>query len=253
MTEYLDAALEAAKKAEDVILRNFRPDLALTLKEDETPVTIADVESEKIIRDAILSRFPTHSILGEEYGGLTENAEYLWIIDPIDGTKNYSRNIPIFGTQIALMKEGEIILGVSNIPAMKELMYAEKGQGAFLNGNRVHVSTVSDLNEAFMAFGSVSLFDKNGLLGRLVTLGNLTRGHRNFGDSWMYHLLAQGKVDFVMEASVKIWDVAAAGAIVSEAGGIATDMAGKKLDLDTSSTLFANQNIHEKVRHILNE
>lgn len=144
MSDYLKVAIEAAKAAEPTILNYFSKETSIDLKEDQSPVTVADKESEQIIRGVISNAFPDHGFLGEEGNNTNSDTEYLWIIDPIDGTRNYIREIPLFATEIALMKNGELILGVSNAPALKELMYAEKGFGAYLNDELVKVSEVSN-------------------------------------------------------------------------------------------------------------
>ncbi len=249
-SQFLTVALEAVKAAESVINQYYTPQTRATLKPDQSPVTIADQEAELIIRSHVLEYFPNHAILGEESGQSSTDSEYLWIIDPIDGTKNYIRQIPLFATQLALMKDGEVIVGVSNAPAMQELLYAQKGQGAFLNDQPVHVSTVDRLNEAFLSYGSLTCFQKRNALDALLQLENATRGHRGFGDAWAYHLLAQGKVDVVVESAIKIWDVAAASLIVQEAGGQVTDLRGQPLTLATTSLIATNQSLHPVVQEI---
>jgi len=244
---YLQVALQAVKEAEKIINQYYSNDIRLTLKPDQSPVTLADQEAEQVIRRVIQESFPNHSILGEEGGGADTESEFLWIIDPIDGTKNYVRQVPLFATQLALMQDGEIILGVSNAPAMGELMYAQKGQGSFFNGEPVHVSKVQALNESYLSYGSLFCFSRLDVLDGLLRLENDTRAHRGFGDAWSYHLLAQGKIDIVAEGSVKIWDIAAASLIVEEAGGQMTDLQGRPITKNTTSVLATNGHLHDEV------
>lgn len=247
MSVFLDTALEAAKKAEEVILQYFDKDIEVELKADDSPVTIADRNAETAIRDTIRSKFPTHGLLGEEHGTEAGAEDYMWIIDPIDGTKNFTRGIPFFGTLIALMHQGELVLGVSNAPALKELLYAEQGGGAFCNGSPVHVSEVDDLAKAYVHYGGLSRFSKTNTLPALLELGNKTMTYRGFGDCCMYHFLAKGNVDVVIEAKINIWDIAAAAAIIPEAGGVFTDIRGGKIDIHSTSSLASNKHLHPRV------
>lgn len=241
---YLKVALDAIEKAERIIMEYFSDDLRATLKPDQSPVTIADKEAEQSIVETIRSAFPDHGFLGEELGEDHSNAEYVWVIDPIDGTKNYLRTIPFFATQLALMHRGELILGVSNAPALHERLWAEKGKGAFCNGAAVHVSNVTTFKDAFLVFGGLGYFERTNSVPSLLKLASATRGHRGFGDFWGYHLVAQGKADIMVEAKIRIWDIAALTIIVREAGGMVTDMTGQPITVATTSALAANTALH---------
>ncbi len=245
MSEFLQTAIDAAKEAEDVILRYFDKGVDVKYKSDQTPVTEADTGAEAIIKEVIGAAFPDHSFIGEETGLTGTESGYVWIIDPIDGTKNFVRKLPFFGTLIALMRDGEFIVGVSNAPVMKELVYAEKGSGAFMNGTRIHVSATSDMSRAYVGHGGLSRFNTNGRLPGLVSLVSGTHACRGFGDLWSYNLLAQGKIDIVAEAGLKVWDVAPAAVIINEAGGKMTDLDGKPIGLDTTTALATNGILHE--------
>ena len=250
-SEFLKTGLEAAKKAEEIILKYYSDEIRAELKEDMSPVTVADREAEKAIIEIIRLKFPDHSILGEESGSSDSASEYLWIIDPIDGTKNYMRKIPLFATQIALMKDGEVIVGVSNAPALKELLYAEKGKGAYCNDRQIHVSKIDMLNKSYMSFGGLRHFEKKNLVDNLLVLVNSTQGHRGIGDFWSYHLLAQGKIEIMIEADTKIWDIAALSIIVREAGGKVTDIKGGTVGKETTSIIATNEIVHDEVLGIL--
>lgn len=247
MSEFLTVAIDAARKAEEVIMRYYSDDIRATLKEDQSPVTVADTEAERVIVEILRTAFPRHGFLGEESGSSDRAAEYVWIIDPVDGTKNYVRKIPIFGTQIALMKNGELILGVSNAPALKEFAYAERGSGAYLNDAKLRVSPVTDLRRAYASFGNLQYFEEQRLVPQLLALVKTVNGRRGFGDFWAFHLLAQGKIDIVVEAHVKIWDIAAAKVIVEEAGGAVTDIVGGPIEKDTTTVIATNGALHEDV------
>ncbi|MFH1399209.1 MAG: inositol monophosphatase family protein [Candidatus Woesearchaeota archaeon] len=246
--KFLTIALNAAQKAESVIMKHFLKDGELMIKEDLSPVSIADKEAENIIKSTIKDEFPEHSFLGEESGGIADVSGFLWIVDPIDGTKNYSRGLPIFATQIALMKGGDLIVGVSNAPVLKEMVYAEKGGGTFFNKKRVNVSSINALDEAYMSFGGLKYFERQKLVDNLLSLVRATRGHRGIGDFWSYHMLAQGKIDIMIEAETKIWDIAAVKVIVEEAGGKITDINGNVVGKDTTSIIATNSLLHDAIQ-----
>ncbi|MEX2007608.1 MAG: inositol monophosphatase family protein [Candidatus Levyibacteriota bacterium] len=244
---YLTIALEAVKEAEKVIRKYYSKDTRATLKGDDSPVTIADQEAEEIIKKIIAEKFPDHAFLGEETGISDKNTEYLWIIDPIDGTKHYTRQIPLFATQLALMKGDEVILGVSNAPVMDELIYAEKDRGTFLNGNSVLVSKISEISSSYMSFGGIGYFNKHNLIDSLIKIESDTQGHRGIGDFWSYHLLSSGKIDIMIEAETKVWDIAAVSIIVEEAGGKVTDLKGNSVSRTTNSIVATNGLVHDQV------
>jgi histidinol-phosphatase len=243
-SDYLNVALEAARRAADISRSYYAGNYTVTTKADRTPVTQADVECERAIAAIILERFPEHGFFGEETGKTQGDAEYLWLVDPIDGTKGFVRQYPFFSTQIALMHQGEIVLGVSSGTMMDELAWAEKGKGAWLNDVSLSISTIDDPHSAAISTGNLkSLAASDGWtsLGTIVADADRTRG---YGDFYHYHLLASGKIEAVIESDVNILDIAALSIIVSEAGGVFTDMNGGSPDLDTRSVLAANPVLH---------
>lgn len=245
-SKYLQVALNAVKEAEQIITFYYQSQIEVTLKADQTPVTLADQEAEVTIKDLIAKAFPDHAFLGEE-GGQDKTAEYLWIIDPIDGTKNYMRKIPLFATQLALMHNDEIILGISNAPKMNELVFAEKGNGAFLNNQPIRVSNTQKISSSYLSYGGIGSFDRHHQLNDLLKLERNTLGHRGIGDFWSYHLLASGKIDIMIESDTKIWDIAALSCIVQEAGGRVTQVDGNPLSKNTTSLIATNNILHEEV------
>ncbi len=250
-SEHLRVALAAAEKAADISRRYYAGNFTVTTKADLTPVTQADVECEQAIRRTVLERFPEHGFYGEETGRTREGAEYLWLVDPIDGTKGFVRQYPFFSTQIALMHEGEIVLGVSSGTMMDELAWAEKGQGAWLNGRPLSVSAIDNPDRAAVSVGNLkSLAGGDGwsALGSIVERADRIRG---YGDFYHYHLLAAGKIEAVIESDVNILDIAALSIIVHEAGGVFTDLNGAAPDLDTRSVLAANPVLHAKYLALL--
>lgn len=245
-SDYLKVALAAADKAAAISRSYYAGNFTVTTKADMTPVTQADVECEQAIRDVILSAFPEHGFYGEETGQIQVDADFLWLVDPIDGTKGFVRQYPFFSTQIALMHSGELILGVSSGTMMDELAWAEKGQGAWLNGQRLRVSDIYDPDRAAVSTGnlkSLAASDGWSALGEIVKCADRIRG---YGDFYHYHLLASGKIEAVIESDVNILDIAALSVIVTEAGGVFTDLNGDKPDLEIRSVLAANPSMHEK-------
>jgi len=243
-SEHLHVALEAARAAGKISRDYYTGNFTVEIKADMTPVTQADVECEAAIRETILERFPDHGIYGEEMGQIHGDAEYLWLVDPIDGTKGFVRQYPFFSTQIALMHNGEIVLGVSSAPMMKELAWAEKGVGAFLGGKRLAVSDIVDPQRAAVSTGNLkSLAKSEGWerLGRIVAAADRIRG---YGDFYHYHLLAAGKIEAVIESDVNILDIAALSVLVTEAGGVFTDLNGNPPGLGTRSVLAATPALH---------
>jgi histidinol-phosphatase len=244
-SEELQVALEAAGAAARISRKYYAGNFTVTTKDDLTPVTQADVECEERIREMILDRFPDHGFYGEETGSLRESAESLWLVDPIDGTKGFVRQYPFFSTQIALMREGRIQLGVSSGTMMEELAWAEQGKGAWLNGQRISVSQIRDIDRVAVSTGNLkSLASTEGWskLGEIVEHADRIRG---YGDFYHYHLLAAGKIEAVIESDVNILDIAALSIIVTEAGGTFTDLNGEPVGLQTRSVLAANPALHE--------
>ena len=252
MEQFLETALAAARSAAQVALGYYRGDFEVEVKSDQTPVTVADRKAEEIIRATLLDAFPDHGFFGEESGKQQEDAEYLWLVDPIDGTKSFVGGYGMWSTQIALMHRGELVLGVSSAPATRELAYAARGLGAFLDGEPISVSEKSVLEEASVSTGNLQTLARSPQwqrLGEIFARVNRTRG---YGDYYHYHRLAAGQLEAVIESDVNILDIAALAVIVNEAGGIFTDLEGKPLALDTSSVLAATPGLHGQLLDTLN-
>ena len=241
----LQVALEAARAAATISREYYAGNFTVTTKADLTPVTQADIECEQRIREIILERFPEHGFCGEETGRTQAEADSLWLVDPIDGTKGFVRQYPFFSTQIALMRGGRIVLGVSCGTMMDELAWAEEGKGAWLNGQQLAVSHIHDIDRVAVSTGNLkSLADTEGWarLGEIVAHADRIRG---YGDFYHYHLLAAGKIEAVIESDVNILDIAALSIIVKEAGGEFTDLNGAAIGLATRTILAANPALHK--------
>lgn len=240
----LQAALEAAQAAADVIRGFYQRNLQIRTKADQTPVTEADVRAEEAIRAILSERFPGYGFYGEETGRHRVDAESVWLVDPIDGTKSFVRECPFFSTQIALMRAGRLVLGVSSAPAYGELAWAEEGAGAYLNDERISVSATADLSATILSTGNLKTLARapqwrnlGALIGRISRI-------RGYGDFVHYHLLARGSLDAVIESDVSILDIAALCVIVREAGGTFTDLGGGEVTLSTTSVLASNGRLH---------
>jgi histidinol-phosphatase len=247
MSNELKAALEAARAAAEVIRGFYQRNVKIEVKADKTPVTEADVRSEEAIRELLTRRFPTYGFYGEETGKSDMNAESVWLVDPIDGTKSFVRECPFFSTQIALMRGGRFVLGVSCAPAYNELAWAERGHGAWLDGKPIRVSKVEALDAAIVSGGNLKTLTASDSWSRF---GELIRGVnriRGYGDFVHYHLLARGALDVVVESDVNILDIAALTVIVEEAGGRFTDLSGGDVGLGTTTVLATNGPLHGPV------
>jgi len=248
---FLRAAVDAAEAAAEVIRRLYRRNLEVTVKADKSPVTEADVQAERAIRHVLEARFPQHGFFGEETGSHDLTADYVWLVDPIDGTKSFVREYPMFSTQIALLHEGRLEVGVSSAPVYGELCWAERGRGAWLDGQRLAVSRVDDLAGATLSSGNLKTLAGSPAWGRYGHLVGAVNRIRGYGDFLHYHLLAAGKVDAVIESDVNILDIAALVVIVEEAGGRFTDLAGREVGFDTTTVLATNGRLHGQVLETL--
>lgn len=248
---FMAAALAAAAAAADVIRPAYRGSFQVRYKADASPVTEVDENAELAIKAVLRARFPGHGFYGEETGRDHLDAEYLWLVDPIDGTKGFVRGYPIFSTQIALMHRGELVLGVSSAPCWMggagETVHAERGGGAWLDGERLHMSTIGALQKAALSTGNLASLAKSTAWARLGRLIPVLHRIRGYGDFLHYHYLASGRIDAVIESDVNILDIAALTVIVREAGGVFTDLAGEAVGLETRSVLAANPDLHAQL------
>lgn len=248
--EFLDHALNVARAAADaasaVIRRYYRQGCAVEIKPDQTPVTVADRAAEAAIKAVLRAAFPQHAFYGEEEGR-EGDGDWLWLIDPIDGTKSFVRGYPFFSTQIALMYRDELVLGVSSASEYGELAWARRGGGAWLNGERLQVSAAQDFDaQTAISFGNVKTLSRDArwqVLANLVQCCGRTRG---YGDFLHYHLLARGSIDLVIESDVNILDFAPLAVILREAGAEFTDLDGNPPSLATTSVLAGPPLLHQR-------
>ena len=241
-------AIDASNAAAKLIRSYFKGNFNVDIKKDMTPVTEVDIKAENTIKEIILNAFPDYGFYGEETCRENKNSEYTWLVDPIDGTKGFVRGYPFFSTQIALMHHDEIILGVSNAPIFDEIIFAEKGKGAWMNNKQMHISNTKDIVSSTISTGNlktIALSENWMNLGKIVSKADRIRG---YGDFYHYHLLASGKIDVVIESDVNILDVAALSLIIEESGGVFTDFQGKRSNLDTTSVIASNPNLYSSIK-----
>ncbi|AEF36848.1 monophosphatase [Mycolicibacter sinensis] len=228
----LTLALTLADRADAITLARFGAlDLRVDTKPDLTPVTDADQAAETALREVLAAERPDDEILGEEFGGSASFAGRQWIIDPIDGTKNFVRGVPIWATLIALLTDGVPVLGVVSAPALHRRWWATSGQGAFGSvaggpQRRLSVSSVTDVDSASLTFAGLNLWAARGLREQFLGLTESVWRARSYGDFWAYCLVAEGAVDVAVEPAVSVWDLAAVDILVREAGGVFTDLSG---------------------------
>jgi histidinol-phosphatase len=249
-THLLGFAHELADTADEIALRVYRGDLSVRTKPDATLVTQADTEIESTLRRRIAAAHPDHGLVGEEYGSEAEGSEWRWVIDPIDGTHNFVRGIPLFATLIGLARGADVVVGVASAPALTSRWWAARGQGAHRRDvagwRSIHASLIGSLADSQVCYPSLRGI---GRAGRDDALRTIVRGawrDRGFGDFWQHMLVAQGSAEAAIEVGVKPWDMAAPFVIVTEAGGRMTDYEGRD-SWTAPNILTSNGAVHDEV------
>jgi inositol-phosphate phosphatase/L-galactose 1-phosphate phosphatase/histidinol-phosphatase len=235
---YVALAERLADAAGPVIARHFRTRVDIDDKADDSPVTIADRQAEERMRAILEAEVPEHGILGEEYGTVRVDAEWVWVLDPVDGTRAFITGLPIFGTLIGLCHRGRPVLGVIDQPILRERWLGHAGAQSTLNGQPIATRPCASLEHAYLYSTAPSMFSDS-LAPRHLKLAQKVKNLRWGGDCYAYGLCAAGHVDLVVEASLKPYDYAALGPVIEGAGGVCTDWAGKPLDLGSDGTIVA--------------
>ncbi len=246
----INVAIDAAKQAGELALKYFKSQPKVSYKADKSPVTKADIEVEKLIRSIISRKFPDHGIIGEELPPVNPKAKFQWIIDPIDGTRDFVRAHPFWATFIAVLENNNPIVGVAFYPVSNDLLCGKKGGGTFINNKKTRVSKTKKLDDAYITFGNLKRFIEKKTLDSLLNLIEKTRSGRNYGN-FQLKLLLEGKVDIDIEPFGAIYDFATPCILVEEAGGKFTDFKGEK-SLTTGNALLSNGILHNQVLKILN-
>ncbi len=242
--ELVRFAVEIAREAGELTLSSFRDaDLDLKIKTDGTPVTAADLAAEQLLRKRICATFPDDSVLGEEEMDINGTSGRTWILDPIDGTQSFVRGVPLYGNLVSLEDQNGPALGVANIPALEQCLWAGRGLGCFLNGSPAKVSDRTELSGSCIVTSSLEYWQNLTGIEKLLELGTTIR---TWGDAYGYVLVATGQVEAMLDPIVNRWDVAPFLTILSEAGGVFTDFNG--IVSDTSgSGIAANPILHSEL------
>jgi histidinol-phosphatase len=247
--EELGFALSLAQDSRSILRRHFGSRMRVEWKGDNTPVTIADRATEETLRERMLKTTPDYGIIGEEFGSVPGSSGREWIVDPIDGTKAFIHGVPLFGTLIALLEDGLPVLGLIDLPALEERVWATAGGGCFRNGTPCRVSTVSTLDEALLLDGSATTMERLGHGPAWSALRQKARLHRGWGDCYGHFLVATGSAEVMADPLVEIWDIAPMAVILPEAGGRFTSLQGRegREGILDRSGLSTNGLLHEEV------
>ena len=252
LRSWLDVALAACDEADRVARAHFRRDLEITTKPDRSFVTQADTTIERMLRQHLLDAFPDHGLVGEEFGTEAGDASVRWYIDPIDGTHNFIRGVPLFGTLLAAERDGELQVAVLSAPALDERWWAWRAGGAWARNRgqaprRIHVSGVTRMDDAQVLYGSGRDITASGRAPGFDAVLRAAWRERGFGDFWGYALVAEGGAEAMIEVDLSAWDAAAPMLLVEEAGGRATDFEGRRA-IDSGTFLASNGHLHDVVR-----
>ncbi|MDR3667245.1 MAG: histidinol-phosphatase [Ignavibacteriaceae bacterium] len=251
LKEYSLFAQKLAEISGKIIKSYFRSNISIDTKPDRSPVTIADKKAEELMRNLIMNNFPEHGIIGEEFGIHNENAEYQWILDPIDGTKSFICGAISFGTLIALAKNGKPILGVINQPVLNQFLIGDNNY-AWLNGTAVNVRKKNRLSNSVLLTTDHLDIQKYQDIDKFNDLINRVKLYRNWGDCYGYYLIATGFADIMIDPIMSIWDSMALIPVIRGAGGTITDYHGNDPVLGNSIIASASAEVHKEVIKILN-
>lgn len=248
---YLDLAVQTAYEAGRLTLGYYGTGAARPeFKEDETPVTVADREAEELIRARISARYPSHAILGEEYGN-DGGGNHCWIVDPIDGTKAFVRGVPLYAVLIGLEIEGVCEVGAAYFPALDEMLCAATGEGCFLNGRRVRVSGTHSLSDGIVCFTDAKGFQKYGREDEWKRILSAAGEARGWSDAYGHALVATGRADLMLDPAMNPWDAGPFPPILREAGGYFGDWSGNEGNIHADEGLSTTQTLLPEVLGIM--
>jgi len=248
---YLDFAIETAHLAGRLTLGYFQTKIRPDYKSDDTPVTLADKKAEELIRIRIDKYYPDHAIIGEEFGEKqSAQATHRWFIDPIDGTKAFTRGVPLYGVLIGLEIDGKVQVGVANFPALNEIIAAASGEGCWWNGRRARVSETPDLSRAFVAHSDVASFDKHHRAAEWERLKAATYFHAGWSDAYGYLAVATGRAEVMLDPIMSAWDCGPFPPILEEAGGYFGDWQGN-VTIHAKEALATTQKLLPEVLRVI--
>lgn len=251
MQEILNFAHKLAWEAGKITLRYFQTEMTTYHKEDDSPVTIADRESELFLRDSILRRYPDHAVLGEEDGESgNPDATWRWIVDPIDGTKAFVHGMPLYGVMIGVEREGVPVIGVVNMPALGEIVYAGAGLGCWWNGRRCYVSPTKRLADGLVTTTSATRYGREGMQDIYDRFSLRAGLFRTWGDCYGYLLVATGRAVAMLDPVMNLWDAAALLPILQEAGGTFTDWNGRPR-IDSGNGIGTNGLVFQELMRVV--
>ncbi|MDH5657184.1 MAG: inositol monophosphatase [Spirochaetia bacterium] len=252
MKDLLNTAIDAAKEAGDFLYENFGKHASIESKSEKNLVTNLDKEAEEMIIRKITAAFPGHSLLGEESGESSTDSDYMWIIDPLDGTHNFIRGIDVYGVSIGITYKQQFAGGVIYMPVSNEMYSAEKGSGSFKNGKKISVSSITDVSKCSLSYDSTIRENPEMILGILKHLSKEVFNIRMTGSSVrLLSYIAEGIFDISVEFCDSAWDFAAGAVLIQEAGGVITALDGSPLRYKSRGYLAANPEIHPRIRDIL--
>ena len=228
LKELLQTAIEISTIGGNHTLKYFKKDFEVISKADDSPVTIADRETEQIIREEILKRYPYHGIIGEEFGTTNEYSHIQWVLDPIDGTKSFIHGVPFYTTLIGIMIDNEPLVGVINAPALNVICAGAVGHGATFNGKPCQVRDTAELKDCTFLVTEIRSFQECGMEAQFQELMAKTKLHRTWGDAYGHMMVAIGRADIMFDPILNIWDAAALLPVLKEAGGIFSDTSGEE-------------------------
>jgi histidinol-phosphatase len=249
-TDLLAFATEVAWRAGLATLAHFQTDITVETKPDDTPVTRADREAERIMRDLIARRFPDDCIYGEEFGETRNGARRRWIIDPIDGTRSYIRGVPLYGVMLAVEVDDDVVAGVLHFPVLHETVGAARGAGCWWNGRRALVSDCTRLEDALIVTTDRENIERHGRGAAFERVTARAGTVRTWGDCYGYALVATGRAEAMFDPVVSIWDVAALVPIIEEAGGTITDWSGAP-SWTSGNIVATNAGLGREIRSLL--
>jgi histidinol-phosphatase len=248
-----DSALSYLKPVSKEILKLFRSDLSVQLKEDRSPVTIADQQAEEFLRKKISRDFPDHGIIGEEFGKENSSREWVWTIDPIDGTRSFIHGIPLFSTLLALLHNGEPVMGIICLPALNETAWAIKGKGSYIGDQPIKVSNHRDIPGSTIATADRYCFKEKKYLKLWRNLYSNADIARTYPDAFGHLLAARGSVDVMVDPWAYIWDFAPCKIIIEEAGGLFSNFTGNKSLINEGTAISGNPQMVKKIKKVIKD
>lgn len=251
LEKYLNFAVKLVRNSNQITMKYYQRKLKHKVKINNTPVTMADIKCERFIVDSIKSKFPEQSILGEEGGESGSRSEFKWIIDPVDGTKNFMRKWPYWGTLLALEYSREVVLGIISMPALKDFIYAAKGLGCYCNDKKAKVSKVKFLKDSYLIHGGIDYISTESYKDNFLNLSRACYYSRGFGDCHGHSFIIRGKAEIMVDPHVAPYDVAPIKICIEESGGRFTDLNGQN-SIYSGNALATNGKVHDAALKMIN-